>query len=51
MSEYNPREDYALYYPDEGRYSVPMTLRDARRLVKQFIGAWIVNIHTAEVFG
>lgn len=46
----NPREDYSVYYPDEGRYSVPMTLREARMLVNMFIGSYIVNIKTAEVF-
>lgn len=51
MEYVNPRQDYALYYPEEGRYSVPMTLKEARRLVKQFMTAYIVNIHTAEVFG
>ena len=44
-------ERYALYYPEEGRYSVPLTLREARKLVKMFISAQIVNIETAEVFG
>lgn len=47
----NPREDYAVYYPEDGQYSVPMTLKEARHLVRQFTTAWIVNLRTAEVFG
>jgi len=50
MSNYNTREDYAVYYPEEGRYSVPMTLKEARRLVRQFVTAYVVNIHTAEIY-
>lgn len=50
MSYENPREDYAVYYPEDGQYSVPMTLKEARRLVRQFVTAYIVNIRTAEVF-
>lgn len=44
-------ERYCIYYPEEGRYSVPMTLREARKFVKMFTTAYIVNIQTAEVFG
>lgn len=47
----NLREDYCLYYPEEGRYSMPMTLAEARKMVKMFVSAHIVNIRTAEVFG
>jgi len=44
-------ERYALYYPEEGRYSIPLTLKEARKLVKMFTSAQIVNIQTAEIFG
>lgn len=44
-------ERYVLYYPEEGRYSMPMTLKEAKKLVRMFISAQIVNIATAEVFG
>jgi hypothetical protein len=42
---------YALYYPDEGQYSVLLTLREARQLKKAMYGtfACIVNIATGEV--
>jgi hypothetical protein len=30
---------------------MPMTLREARKLVRMFISAQIVNVKTAEVFG
>lgn len=44
-------ERYCVYFPDDGRYSRPLTLREARKLVKEFLGSYIVNIQTAEVFG
>ena len=44
-------ERYVLYYPDEGRYSIPMTLREAKKMLRMFINAEIVNIESAEVFG
>ena len=44
-------ENYCLYYPEEGRYSMPMTLKEAKKLVRMFISAQIINIQTAEVFG
>lgn len=44
-------ERYVLYYPEEGRYSMPMTLKEAKKLVRMFISAQIVNVKTAEVFG
>lgn len=40
---------YSIYYPEEGRYSQPMTLKEARSLVRQFLWASIVNISTGEV--
>lgn len=40
---------YSVYYPDEGRYSRPVTLKEARDLVRQFTWASIVNIRTGEV--
>lgn len=40
---------YSIYYPEEGRYSQPMTLKEARSLAKQFLWASIVNINTGEV--
>lgn len=42
---------YAVYYPDEGQYSIPMSFLQARALAKQFPWACIVNIRTAEVVG
>lgn len=41
--------DYAVYYADEGRYSRPVTLREARALIRWLGGAYIVNLNTAEV--
>lgn len=41
--------NYVVYYPDEGRYSIPMTFLEARALARQFDWACIVNIKTAEV--
>lgn len=40
---------YAVYYPEEGRYSRPVTLKEARDMVRQFMWASIVNIRTGEV--
>lgn len=40
---------YSIYYPDEGRYSQPMTLKEARSLAKQFLWSCIVDIRTGEV--
>lgn len=45
----NPREIYCLYFPDEGRYTRLMTLAEAKKLVREFCTAYIVNIETAEV--
>lgn len=42
---------YCLYYPDEGQYSLLMTLREAKALQRQFIEASIVDARTAEVVG
>ena len=42
---------YAVYYPDEGRYSIPMTFKEARNLARQFAWACVVNLRTAEVMG
>lgn len=42
---------YAIFYPEEGRYSVPMSYPEARYLVKQFPWASIVNLRTGEVYG
>lgn len=42
---------YCLYYPDEGRYSRPMSYLEARDLQRQFLEAYIVNVKTAEVVG
>lgn len=47
----NTREVYCLYFPDEGRYTRLMTLAEAKRLVREFCTAYIVNIETAEVIG
>lgn len=44
------RTDYALYYPEEGRYSKPMTLREAYELLKQFPWANVVSLRTAEIY-
>jgi hypothetical protein len=47
--EANTAPRYCVYYPDEGRYSMLMTLREAKQLVKQFEFAYIVNAEDAEV--
>ena len=47
--EANTVPRYCVYYPDEGRYSMLMTLREAKQLVKQFEFAYIVNAEDAEV--
>ena len=44
------REEYALYYPDEGQWSVAMTLREAKKLWRQFPWAMIVSLRTAEIY-
>ena len=51
MQGTNTRCKYCLYFPDEGRYSIAMTLKEAKALVRQFMMAYIVNIETAEVYG
>ena len=40
---------YVLYYPDEGRYSVPMSYKEAKQLKRQMYEAYIVNIKNGEV--
>lgn len=40
---------YVVYYPDEGRYSRPLTIKEVKALVNQFEWAYIVNLDTAEV--
>lgn len=50
MKRTNDRERYCLYFPDEGRYTIAMTLKEAKAMVRQFVMAYIVNIETAEVF-
>jgi len=42
---------YCLYFFDEGRYSEPMSFKEAKQLQKQFLEASIVNVSTAEVVG
>ena len=44
------KQEYALYYPEEGRYSIPMTLKEAFELVKQFPWASVVSLRTAEIY-
>lgn len=51
MRRTNDRARYCIYYPDEGRYSVPMTLPEAKAMVRQFTMAYIVNLETAEIYG
>lgn len=46
----NNEQRYCVYYPDEGRYSMLMTLREAKLLVRQFEMAYIVNAETAEIY-
>lgn len=43
------KQHYAVYFPEEGRYSRPMTLKEAKNLVHMFSYAWLVNLDTAEV--
>ena len=45
----NPKVCYCLYFPDEGRYTTLMTLAEAKRLVREFCTAYIMNAETAEV--
>lgn len=47
--ESNTAARYCVYYPDEGRYSNLVTLREAKQLVRQFEFAYIVNAEDAEV--
>lgn len=42
---------YTLYYPEEGRCSTTLTLKEARRMKRQFLTAWIVDERTGEVVG
>ncbi len=44
------RVEYALYYPEEGRYSIPMTLKAAMKMLKEFPWATVVNLRTAEIY-
>ena len=41
---------FCIYYPDEGRYSVAMSLKEARHLQRQFPESYIVEMRTGEVF-
>ena len=41
--------EYAIFYPEEGRYSSPLSLREAKQIVRQFLWASIVNLKTGEV--
>jgi len=41
---------FALYYPEEGRYSENMSLREARILQRTFFWASIVNTMTGEIY-
>lgn len=43
--------NYAVYYPEEGQYSIPMSFKQAKELASQFLWAYIINIKTAEVVG
>lgn len=40
---------FEVYYEDEGRYSRPVSLREARALVRWLGGTYIVNTKTGEV--
>ena len=40
---------YCLYYPEEGRYSIPMSYLEARRIQRDFYWASIVNTRTGEI--
>ena len=40
---------YALYYPEEGRYSELMPLIKARAMKKHFITAVLIDARTGEV--
>ena len=44
------RREYAVYYPDIGRYSIPMKLKEAIKLAREFPGAEAVALRTAEIF-
>lgn len=46
----NNAQRYCVYYPDEGRYSMLLTLKEAKLLVRQFEMAYIVNAETAEIY-
>lgn len=41
---------FCLYYPEEGQYSAPMSLREARILQRTFHWAYIVNTKTGEIY-
>ena len=40
---------YVLYYPDEGQYSVPMSLAEAEELRSEMYWAYIIECRTGEV--
>lgn len=40
---------FSLYYPEEGRFSEPMSYGKAKRLQLSFYWATIVNIKTGEI--
>ena len=42
---------FALYFADEGRYTIPMSLVDAKKLRAQFVEAFIVDARTGEIVG
>lgn len=40
---------FALYYPEEGRYSTLMSFAEAKKLAREFIHALLVDLRTGEV--
>lgn len=37
---------YALYFPEDGRYTTIMPLPKAKAMLKQFANAWLVDART-----
>ena len=44
------KENYVLYYPGEGRWSMPMTLEEAMLRHKEFPWSIIISLRTAELY-
>ena len=40
---------FALYFADEGRYTIPMSLVEAKKLRQQFTEAFIVDARTGKI--